>query len=64
LGTADVRGIAVEAKGAAERGELPVGLAAGVRLKNDVPAGTRLTFDMVQAHPDSRAWMLRTEKKP
>jgi predicted homoserine dehydrogenase-like protein len=64
LGTADVRGIAVEAKRAAQRGELPVGLAAGVRLKHDVLAGTRLTFDMVQEHPDSLVWTLRTEEKP
>jgi len=64
LGAADVRGIAVEARGAAERGELPVGLAAGVRLKHDVLAGTRLTLDMVQEHPDSLAWSLRTNQKP
>ena len=60
LGTADVAGIAVDAQGAAARGELPVGLAAGVQLETDVPAGTRLRYDMVENVPDSVAWSLRT----
>ena len=59
LGTADVAGIAVHAQGAAARGELPVGLAAGVQLETDVPAGTRLRYDMVENAPDSVAWSLR-----
>ncbi|MBN1642618.1 MAG: flagellar biosynthesis protein FlgA [Anaerolineae bacterium] len=59
LGTADVAGIAVPAGGAAARGELPVGLAAGVRLRHDVPAGTRLRYDMVAQAPGSVVWSLR-----
>jgi predicted homoserine dehydrogenase-like protein len=59
LGTPDVAGIAVDADEAAARGELPVGLAASVRLKAAVPAGTRLTYDAVESAPDSLVWSLR-----
>jgi predicted homoserine dehydrogenase-like protein len=59
LGAADVRGIAVAAREAT--GALPVGLAEGVRLKADVPAGTRLIYEMAAEAPDSTAWALRGE---
>jgi predicted homoserine dehydrogenase-like protein len=59
LGTADTAGIAVRAEEAVASGALPVGLAAGVRLKHDVPAGARLIYQMVAGAPDSLAWQLR-----
>jgi predicted homoserine dehydrogenase-like protein len=59
LGTADVAGIAVRVEDAAASDALPVGLAAGARLKHDVRASTRLTYEMVFEPPDSLAWKLR-----
>jgi predicted homoserine dehydrogenase-like protein len=59
LGAMDVLGIAVDAHEATAGRELPVGLAAGVHLKRDVPAGTRLRYDMVAQAPGSLAWSLR-----
>jgi predicted homoserine dehydrogenase-like protein len=56
LGAADVRGIAVPAGEAV--GTLPVGLAEGVRLRTDAPAGTWLTVGMVGERPDSTGWRL------
>jgi predicted homoserine dehydrogenase-like protein len=64
LGTADIAGIAVDAAGAAARGELPVGLAAGARLKADVRAGSHLRYDVVEQVPGSLAWSLRTSRDP
>jgi predicted homoserine dehydrogenase-like protein len=59
LGTADTAGTAIRAEEAAASGALPVALAAGVRLHRDVPAGTRITYDMVAQAPESLAWRLR-----
>jgi predicted homoserine dehydrogenase-like protein len=59
LGAMDVRGIAVPARQAAKEDALPVGLAEGVRLGQDVPAGTRLTYGMVEERPNSVVWALR-----
>ena len=59
LGAPDVAGIAVRSEEAAAKRELPVGLSAGVRLNTDVPAGTRLTYDMVAQAPDLLVWRLR-----
>lgn len=57
LGADDVRGMALNAADAV--GYLPVGLAAGARLKADVPNGGYLAYEMVAPPADSAVWQVR-----
>lgn len=41
---------------------VPLYMAAGNSLKNDVPAGTVLTYDMIEPPAESRLWALRREQ--
>lgn len=41
---------------------LPYYMATGNRVKKDVPAGTLLTYDMIEAPPESRLWEMRQEQ--
>lgn len=60
-----IEGIAAEIVAAAPLGDdapLPYYLAAGCRLRADVPAGAALTRAMVEPPADSTLWQLRAEQ--
>lgn len=57
LASADVAGVAVNAADATAF--LPVGLAAGVTLREDVPAGERLSLSAATPPADSFLWDVR-----
>jgi predicted homoserine dehydrogenase-like protein len=59
LGTEDVAGRAVPAGVAREQGLLPIGLAAGCRLRNAVSAGSRVRVRDMEPPADSCVWRLR-----
>ena len=54
-----VNGLIEKATIAKAENLLPLGLAYGVKLKQDVPAGAVITYDMVDLNPDSFIYKLR-----
>ncbi len=54
-----VRGIIEKAEVAVPNGHLPLGLACQVAVKEFVPAGTILTYDMLQSKDTTLLWKLR-----